>query len=351
MFFGKSSKNTFKLPVPYRIGKVLASIVMFFLIVAGMVILRLADTLENASRARDSEVAAIKELQWIAIANVAQDNYDKAGLLADQVKCELEGALTSGPVSDMDIKEELLEQPTGNPVYNIMLDTIRDKYTNGIPTDQNSVFIASHAGIIADYSLYKFGEMQDRTWKSEVAIRGSTAMSKHAVDAIINQSPGPIFWNTKAAPLGTVMAGAPMTLDTIKDSFYRCGPASLYNYTFLHPSYLHKNEDIFGIPDVSPKGLRQANYKIIIVAAYNLGDVIRVKHPELIASYDHEIDLVNARATQTANSQKTMHYIVLIAALGFALATTLLNNHVSYLFDSLKKSDTGESRGDNIRNE
>ena len=353
MLWKMIGRDTLRIPVPCGVGKVLATIALFFIVIACLLAIHLADVVSGDEENRVERVQALKGLQWEAVNSAIIDNYDKAGLTADTVKDDLERRLTSSEITAYDIKSEILEQPAGNPVYTAMLSAIQNKYTNDVHTDINSVFIASHDGVLADYSMLKMGEVPDRKWESEIRSRGSTSMAKEAAEAIINQSPVFIFWNTKSCYIDQNLKSAPMTLDTIKEDFMANGPRALYGYIFLKPSYLRNTEDVFGTPDINNKGVRQPNYKIIVVSSFNLGDAIKAKHPELLTSYDHEINLINSISRQDQQNQRTIHYIMIVVSLGFAFATVLLNNHVSELFKmaATNKTKNDESRGDKTKNE
>ena len=282
----------------------------------------------------------IRNSEWIFINTVINENYDKADTQGKIIKSKLEQRLTTEYPDQDQLKRDLDSRNPDANVYAIFTEEIRGVYLNNIRNDNNDPFIASEKGILSDTSLNcaLTGDAV-RSWETEISMHTNRGLSVQAQDAIVNQRSQKIFWQFLPSSLETVNA---MNIELVRERFLADGLMALAPYEFLKPVYIHEREDIFGTKDVSNIGIKQPNYKLIVVSGFNILDILTTKNTSEIAYYQNQINYAETMYQERIRLLK-IAFGLLYGFFAVAIGCTLvIHKHVVMLVEDSEDKSKGE---------
>lgn len=313
--------------IPWGISRILGTTLLMFVltgVVQGFYGFNSAKTLEESHAAHVREV---KEMEWSMIKAVIVDNYNSAQLQSQDIKNEIQVNLLSSYGSTDSLKYDLDNPSPDSKAFKIFTQAVTDKYLNGIKNDNNDPFVASRMAILSDLSLNSAtGSPHMRTWEEELTAHANVGLGEQAVEAIRTQGNRQIFWEFLPSQDANHKQIAHMDLSELKQVFLAEGVEGLQTYEFLAPAYIQQHSDILGKSDVSNTGVRQTNYKLIVLSGFNIYDILTTYHKAELVAYNNTIDAVNRDYEMRMHGNNLLLVIQFMILLFCIAATALINN-------------------------
>lgn len=323
--------------IPLSISRILGTTLLMFLLLGILQGLYSYDAAKRKDAERLERIERVRELQWALVETVIADNYNLAELFANDIKGHVESKLITA-YPDKSLLRNDLDNPDPNAMaFSIFTQEVRGRFLNGIKNDNNDPFIASRNGVLSDLSLNcSEGESPIRSWEKEISLHANKVLAAKAIHAINTQSNKPIFWEFLPAQTNDHELITEMELASIKAVFMREGLEGLKTYEFLKPVYIRQYDDILGMADVNNLGVRQLNYKLIVVSGFNIYDILMTYHKPAITSYDTIIKIINRDYLDMTRDANFFHAIVTVVTLFCIIVTAVINNYVVTL---MRKED------------
>jgi len=270
----------------------------------------------------------ISEARWILVESLIQENENKARIQTDNVRDRVESNLLSKYANNLDqLKLDLEPSQNNNPALDIMNEAISDKYLN-VENDSNDMFIATNKGVLVDKSINCSIGKLTRTWEEEIPLHAEPQLATQVIKLLLQQSNTLKVWQFEphTDPLHIHMQQSSM--EDVKKVYTKEGIKGLEKYEFLTASYIKKDRDIFGELDVNHKGLKNDNYKLIIVQGFNVVDLINKLYLDKIA-YFTSIEKSTYKESMIKKSETLMKLFMSLALLitsfiGIALTTKII---------------------------
>jgi len=312
-----------------NISRILATSLLLFLFLGILQGLYSYDETKQKEEKHIESVREIRELQWQTIESIIIDNYNNAETFAGGIRSNIEVKILSS-YQDKNKLQYDLENPNSNAqIYNILASEITGKYLNNIHNDNNDPFVASREGVLSDLSLNCSPEDTTfRTWDQEVAMHTNKSLANKAINSILLQSNKPIFWEFRKSNRLSHITIVEMDLKELKSVFMQEGLDGLETYEFLKPVYIQQHGDIFGAPDVNNIGIRYPNSKIIIIAGFNINDILSKYHKTTMSKYDTLIDRMNEYHKLMQHRFNVINTVICVVLLFCIVFTAIINNYV-----------------------
>jgi hypothetical protein len=169
-------------------------------------------------------------------------------------------------------------------VYNDTLAKV--KATDNDDQKKTTEKLADKTGILADKGFIASTNKNSRDWDTEINSKNNINLAKTSVDIILSEQNSLAIWPSETTTnlIENNNISYP-SMAELKNLYNRNGYNAFKNYNVLVPSYITKDGDIFGVPDVNDHGIKNDNNKIIIVQEFNIYDSIAI-HKGVLDSYD-----------------------------------------------------------------
>lgn len=284
--------------------------------------------MQSITQAYNEELNCINESRWLFISGILEENKLKAKLQADTVKDKIEVRLLNAYYKDMpQLKSDIDNSVENSLAFKIMNDEIRGKFLN-VENDNNDMFIASNDRILVDASINCSVDKTVRNWDNEIRLHSNKPLASQTIKLMVQQSSYLKFWEFLPSDNPKhIMLDVPST-EGLKRVYDEEGVKGLSTYEILTPSYLRHGTDIFNTPDVSNKGLRNENYKIIVVQGFNIVDTLTKNYSDKLV-YFTDLETLQNRIYIDKKTQKMTELVLNLALLissfiGIALTTKIL---------------------------
>jgi hypothetical protein len=161
-----------------------------------------------------------------------------------------------------------------------------------------------------------------------------------AVDAIMDKKSDPIFWQCCKLDTSKKVNITCMDINSLKDAYFKYGLDVFKNYSFLTPSYITENGDIFNVDDTTFV-TKNPNYKIVIMQSFNMY--------EILEKYKGEIQNIKYGSTSYSeylDSFITIRFVKTISIDVIIILVTIIFVNI-YNSERIKKGI--ERDGDNVK--
>jgi hypothetical protein len=295
------------------------------------------------------QVESIRELQWQLIESVITDNYNSAEMFGNNIKSNIVIKLLDAYPNKANLQSDLDNPDQSMPAYTIFSQEIKGKYLNNIRNDNNDPFIASRNGIVSDLSLSSSTtDPAVRTWEKEIAMHANKPLAVKAAEVINLKINKPTFWEFSPSSNPDHILITEMDMRELRRVFMAEGVEGLQTYEFLKPIYIQQDTDIFGIPDVNNIGVRQSNSKLIVVAGFNIYDIMTTYHSFAMSKYDVTLQILARDLAETKHRSNFIHTLLCIIILFCIILTAMINN---YVVSVIQKDDSCDEMGENTHTE
>lgn len=275
------------------------------------------------------DLASIKEARWKFIIAIMEENRDKASIQSSSVKNRIESRLLQEYKGNYEQLKIDLDSNYDNRAFQIMNEEIHGKYIN-VDNDNNDIFIATPTRVIVDKSINCSIGKLTRSWEEEASLHSNQVLANESIKLLVNRSNQLIFW--KFLPDSIIIPQEEQILypsiDGLKKLYNVYGIDGLRAYEFLAPSYIRRDTDIFNVPDISNRGLRNENTKLIVVQGFNLVDVLEKDYGKDLAYFTYLEDTASRELHFRENQyvrELVMNLTLLIASfVGIFLTAKLI---------------------------
>ena len=273
-----------------------------------------------------------KVQEWDIIEMYIKELYRSLSYEMDDLSVDIEQKIID-TYDDLDVLKEELDLKDYSGLYKVVSPLIKDLYLSNIKNDRNDIFVATNDGIIADFSLSQIPYWDETTtsnptilsWQQYIDTSSNSDLTKESVNLILDQV-NCIIFNERFNTNGDHMIILQPYLSEMKKVYIEEGIDSLRNYTFLVPSYITDDGDIFGNIDIE-HGYRYTTYKIIIVQEFNIFDQLKNNYPNVINENRYEsIDNMFLQKLTTGNIIGLLIIAELFASI--ILSCKLFNLHL-----------------------
>lgn len=284
------------------------------LVVASILSVYFKISLSGAKNKDAYDEREMKDLQWKHIENSLEvfikDAELNSDLVAQKIKMELQAKVNSGEFQQGFTKEE----KSLKELSRLSSEILKDSFLNDVRGDKNGVYIATKERVVSDLSLacaVDPGEQRD--WESEISRHYNRELAEQAVESILKQRDGIIFNECLVYTNDNHEKIKTMSIDSLKKAYFIEGLEGLRHYSFLVPAYIEEYGDILKSPDITPKGERVDNDKIIVIQRFNLVEQIennKIKSSYLEALKNKEAGLIRDNEHETMSRISLMIGII-----------------------------------------
>jgi len=316
------------IPIPLNISRILGTTVLMFILIGLLQGVYNYDDMNRREAKHLENIQYVRELQWQLIESSITDNYNNAELFAIGIKVNIETKVSESYPDSSKLQYDL-DNPTSDAfVYNIFTESIKGKYLNNITNDNNDPFIASRHGVLSDLSLNcSAGDSVIRSWEKEIGMHANKTLANKAVQAITLQNNKPIFWEYSQSSNTNHIIVTEMDIRELHRVFMVEGLEGLQTYEFLKPVYIQQYTDILGVPDVNNLGVKQQNNKVVIVAGFNIYDILMKYHKSSMDKYDVRVDILKRDHSEANSHAKVINAFICIILLFCIVVTVIINNY------------------------
>ena len=133
-----------------------------------------------------------------------------------------------------------------------------------------------------------------RSWDEEIAMHSNQKLAKEAINLITSRSnPKYNYW--KFLPDEIYIPKEEQiiypSIESMKNVYNKYGIKGLKQYEFLVPTYVKQETDIFGVPDVNFRGIKNENSKLIIIQGFNVVDALEKDYAGEMVYFQYLEDL------------------------------------------------------------
>lgn len=290
----KKSKKTPKnhCGIILEIGTIFLIVISFVLIINSII----TSSLKNVDTQLEESK---KEISWNFVQLILENSYKSADDNITTIGINIKHSILRSYNLTKEEDVELLKNDIKNPspdsrLASILNDNCNEKYFM-VENENNNIIIANNDGIIFDKSLHtSYDPNSDSTnvrlWKDYLYDNhindNLTCLAYKTIKKELNYPY--IFIEHK--PYGIERENhelaTDMTINEIERIYKKEGMEGLKNYEFLVPYYITETGDIFGKPDVSEFGIKNDNFKLIIIQKFSLYDIVNISLDDEIFTYD-----------------------------------------------------------------
>ena len=276
---------------------------------------------------RDNLASRVENLEYSFSKTMFNEQVDKAGIQADNVKMYIRDMLSLKYEGSMDKLRYDLENPDNNaPAYKTM-SIIEGMYINK-DTDSNDMFIATKDRVLSDFSLGCATDKITRDWQEEMLMHHNKLLAKKAINDIVNTNERYTIWQF-SKPTGTAKE-MPMYVDMdfegLQKVYNEYGIDGLRSFEVLVISRLEENKDIFGERDITFTGIRQKNMKLFIVQGINMADVYEENSALFLNDLKNEKDSIRTFFENYEYMRQLVNIMILFIFISTALSLMIYNN-------------------------
>lgn len=283
------------------------------------------DTILQIEKAVVERKTNISHIKWLIIKESIEENIDKAQLQADSITKNIESDINKEYSNNSRLLLDLSSPHSSTQLSSILSKNVEGKYLN-VKNDDNDPFIAMRWGIIADKSLNCSEGKEVRTWEEEIKLHWNRKLAEDAIRKLYNQDKNLKFWEFKSPRNSSHAVLSFSSWDNLEKVYKQEGIRGIENYEVLVASYVRNDSDILGKPDVNNLGIRQENYKLIVVQGFNISDAM-VKHADKLQYLAYLEQLIDQYA-MASKREAGMELLILIPLLSivFISASLALNS-------------------------
>lgn len=265
-----------------------------------------------------SDIVKIENRKWDLIENTINENIDKSKIQTNYIKRYIISNIYLTYNNNFNRLYLDLVDRRNSPIFYIFNNAISNVYLNN-DSENNRVYIADKTGILADKGFIASSNKNSRDWTTEINSKPNTTLAKNSIDIILSEQNSLAIWQSVSVipNLENNSINYP-SINELKKMYEKYGYNAFKNYNILIPSYITKDGDIFGIPDVNEHGIKNDNNKIIIIQEFNIYDCIST-HKAMLDNYDISIIQYKDNEQQQIH-EKILEYIFI----SIILITTFL---------------------------
>lgn len=238
------------------------------------------------------EANEIKEDEWRFIYGILKENIDKGYMNSENIRNKIESQTLEAYKDNIVQLKNDIENPVLESKFSAILrQNLLGAYIN-VDNDNNDLFVAtSSKGIIGDLSENRStGSDIARSFENEITLHSNKVLAQKAINDILEQNTTKLIgWEFLQSSNKNHIMLSEITEETLRDIFYKEDVVGLSTYEFLQPTYISKDKDIFGIPNISTSGHKNTNNRIIVVQGFNLVDELNKNHSTTIALYEQQL--------------------------------------------------------------
>lgn len=232
-------------------------------------------TINSLKEQHEHQLHNIKTIQKDLIIATITENCQKAKLQTTTTKNYIIYQLQQTYGMDIDnMKIDYLSEDIHTPFYQILSDSLRDKYINQ-DNDRNRLFIASRNKILLDNSIL-YAKYSFTSWNDFFRDNAHPNFSRRAIRLMQEQNDTTILWVDNEFEIdveGYNWDPAYDLPDFLDDKIDAENLGDLNKFSILIADYIYQHEDIFGIPDVLG-GASTNNNKLYIIQLVSIKDIL-----------------------------------------------------------------------------
>lgn len=298
-------------------SKYVAFLIFFILISLSFLIYSTSWEIDAEKIEHEERMEYLTELEQKYLKSILEENYKRAEINAEKVKQEIID-------NSYDINELLTLDPTSSFMEELNR-SIEGEYLN-VDSDSNDMFIAVHnvnsevdkdgiplrdqfSFILTDKSLdcSILAGSETRDWQTEREVHANTFLADNAIEDLLNNSQGNIFWQFLPSDIDTdQVVNVKDTLQLYSEHGYE----GIKPFEFLSPVYIDKDYDLWGNSYVDNFGHRNDAYMLIVVQGFRLYDAVITDYTHRsYLNYINGLKVEEERRHSKYNSFKT--YVLL----------------------------------------
>jgi hypothetical protein len=250
-----------------------------------------------------------KEVEWSMIEGTLDFATHQAKTNADNVAKRVVEAIEKQYPDKSVLSDEFERGMYYSPKFlSIISKEISGHNMYGFDSNRNDIFVLSRNGIIMDNNV-EFHKATHRSIGEELNSHYNHQLGYNAIDALLNKIKTDVIFYEPISPYrpsGHKKVGTP-NKSTLRAVFEEEGIEGLAGYVMLVPSYITEDGDIFGTPDISPDGIVNSNFKIVVVQRFSVYDIIRKQ--DLTTHTEHDVYAVAKNGYTDMLKSSTVSYI------------------------------------------
>lgn len=308
----------------------ISAILMIVMLVIGINIFLDKSEQQIESQQYEEQLTRLKNIEWVFVESLITENNSKAKIQGKNISDSIIKRVKVEYLNDHNsLKNDILFPSSTTRLAKISSEEITGKFLN-VSNDNNDLFVATKAGIISDTSLNCSVESDYRTWNKEIEMHWNKELASAAINEIASQGGSIIYWEFLTPDDPNHTSIKKMSLDELRQVYFKEGLLGLKGYEFLQPIYITDSGDIFENKEVSPNGTKSLTYKIIVVQGFNVVDLINLKYVKSISDFGHQRDNIE-RDHENYLFYKNIKVVVmtLILILSFICVTKI--QHLYYV--------------------
>jgi len=319
--------------------------ILYILLFAGLALLILLTSFvyvyntiyENETARKNEDIQNIEEVyKWNFIRSLITSTRDTAKLNSEKIRGEIEHELRLQYDGEMDQLKYDIDNLTSSSRFSKILNNSIDGEYIVVQNDNNdpSIGVIKY-GIYSDKSEnYSIEEGEKRSWANEIDSHANKKLAEQAIETfknIENSSTKLIFWEYLESRDEDHIMIENMSERELKRVFLEEGLYGLQTYEFLSFSFIDDNgTDVFGKFDVGNLGVRNDNYKIIVIQGFNIVDLIRTKYKDQLKEFDYMKQLrIKEYNNKVATSRILLTLMTLIASIFFISIVNIYNGIIT----------------------
>lgn len=267
---------------------------------------------------------------WNEIEDIISTSYYTSKLNSKIIALNLENSIVK-QYDDLDELKNQFETEKFNDKFHQILEKnlLRNDTTNKLVTEPYLTIIGTSKYVLTTFSnddtseIRKLDSTQVITWEDLSNLTPDPAMTKEALDHVINKSSGIIFTKTNDASRLSNNIDIPLKLDALKQVYDKGGLDALYDYSIVAPAYITENGDIFGTGDRTYLH-QNDNHKLMIIQIVGL-------EPLLNGHKDYLMEKVRNNAMDEENIEDYMIQILVttstVSLMLFLISLILIGIH------------------------
>ena len=290
-----------------------------------------------------SNIVKVENRKWDLIENTITENIDKSKIQTNYIKRYIISNIYLSYNNNFNRLYLDLVNRRNSSIFYIFNNAISNVYLNN-DSENNRVYIADKTGILADKGFIASSNKDSRDWTTEINSKPNTTLAKNSIDIILSEQNSLAIWQSASVipNLENNSIDYP-SINELKKMYEKYGYNAFKNYNILVPSYITKDGDIFGVPDVNEHGIKNDNNKIIIIQEFNIYDCIST-HKGMLDNYDISIIQYKYNEQQQIH-EKILEYIFISIILITTFLAVLIGANICIKRGGDDESSDGCDRG------
>ena len=214
-----------------------------------------------------------KDSEWYLIKSILTDRSNGVKNNLKAVKNDSINAIFNNYDANLTgLRDDIESTNPDNKLYYILSPIVRNHNYDIRSIDKNNkLWIATENGILVDDDITSSSSNAIRSWEDEISKSHNPSMARNSLNKILSKDTSEINYidpsrNDHAYKLNNEGP----SYSNLEEEFRNSGVKSISSYNVIVCDYIYDNSDIFGIPDVGYRGVRNHNDTIILGEQYSI---------------------------------------------------------------------------------